>query len=151
MRSKGPSQALRHPISGENTKSSVLHKENLHFADAIHSILHLISAPCGAKFHREPPSKLPLRLRVSIGALVKTLAGAVPEAQIRPVAHSMRPNLSNISRFQSIAVVQPRARGLYEHFFVFERLFRAFCHPQTMESSVFPRENQWLALRSGQR
>ena len=151
VRSKGTSQALRHPNSSENTKSSVLHKENLHFSGAPHSILHLFSPPCGAKFHREPPSWLPLRLRVSIGALVKTIAGAVPEAQFRPVAHSMRPNLSNISRFQSIAVVQPRARGLYEHFFVFERLFGIFCQPQTMESSVSLRENQWLALRSGQR
>ena len=82
-----------------------------------------------------------------IGALVKTLAGAVPEVQFRPVAHSMRPNLSNISRFKSIALVQPRAKGLYEHFLVFERLFGIFCQPQTMEPSVFLRENQWLALR----
>ena len=149
--SKGPSQALRHPNSSENAKSSVLPWENLHFSGAIHPVLHLISPPCGPKFHREPHSKLPLRRRVPIGALVKTLAGAVPEAQIRPVAHSMRPNLSNISRFQSIAVVQPRARGLYEHFFVFERLFGIFCQPQAMESSVSLRENQWLALRSGQR
>ena len=126
VRSKGPSQALRHPISSENTKSSVLQKENLHFSEAIHSMLHLISPPCGAKFHREPPSKLPLRLRVPIGAFVKTLAGAVPEAQIRPVAHSMRPNLSNISRFKSVAVVQPCAKGLYEHCLLSERLVGLF-------------------------
>ena len=86
-----------------------------------------------------------------IVALVKTLAGAVPEAQFRPVAHSMRPNLSTISRFQSIAVVQPRAKGLYEHFSVSERLGGIVCQPQTMELSVFLKENQWLALRSGQR
>ena len=107
VRSKGPSQALRHPISN---------KENIHFSEAIHSILHLISPPCGATIRREPLSYLTLRLRVPIGALVKTIAGAVPEAQLRPMAHSMRPHLSNISRFQSIAVVQPRAKGLYEHF-----------------------------------
>ena len=151
MRSKGPSQALRHPISSENTKSSVLQKENLHFSGAIHSILHLFSLPSGAKFHREPHSKLPNRLRVSIGALVKTLAGAVPEAQFRPMAHSMRPHLSNISRFKSIAVVQPRAKGLYDPCLVSERLLGIFCQPQARESSVIPRENQWLALRSGQR
>ena len=151
MRSKGPSQALRHPISSENTKSSVLHKENLHFLRAMHSMLHLISPPCGPKFHREPHSKLPLRLRVPIGALVKTLAGAVPEAQFWPVAHSPRPNLSNISRFQSIAVVQPRAKGLYAKFSLSERLGGIVCQPQTMELPVFLKENQWLALRSGQR
>ena len=85
MRSKGPRQAPRYPISSENTKSSVLHKENLHFSGAMHSILHLISPPCGPTNHREPHSELPLRLRVSIGALVKTLAGIVPEAYFRPV------------------------------------------------------------------
>ena len=86
-----------------------------------------------------------------MGALVKTIAGAVPEAQFQPVAHSMRPILSNISRFQSIAVAQPRAKGLYEHFSVPERLGGIVRQPQTMELSVFRMENQWLALRSGQR
>ena len=80
-----------------------------------------------------------LRLPVSIGAFVKTRANDGPNAQCQPLAHSMRPNLPNISRFQSIAVVQPRARGLYEHFLVSERLFGTFCRPQAMESSVFPR------------
>ena len=111
MRSKGPSQALPRPNSTEDTKSSVLHKEYLHLTVTKPSMLHLISPPCGPTIHREPHSKLPVRLRVSIGALVKTIAGAVPEAQFQPVAHSMRPILSNISRFQSIAVVQPRAKG----------------------------------------
>ena len=80
-------------------------------------MLHLISPPRGAKFHRESLSWLPLRLRVPIGALVKTLANDGPEAHLRPIAHSVRPNLSNISRFQSIAVVQPRAKGLYMSIF----------------------------------
>ena len=74
---------------------------------------------------------------MSIGALVKTIAGAVPEAQFRPMAHSMRPHLSNISRFQSIAVVQPRAKGLYEHFSVPEWLVGLFSQPQTMEILSF--------------
>ena len=39
----------------------------------------------------------------------------------------MRPHLSNISRFQSIAVVQPRAKGLYEHSSVCERLGCCLC------------------------
>ena len=145
MRSTGPSQALRRPNSTENTKSSVLHKEYLHSTVTKHSSLHLISPSCGPKFHRE------LRLPVSIGAFVKTIANDGPNAQCQPLAHSMRPNLSNISRFQSIARVQSYAKGLCCRFLVSERLFRTFCQPQTMESSVFLRENQWLALRSGQR
>ena len=56
MRSKGPSQALRRPNSTENTKPSVLHREYLHLTVTKHPILHLISSPCGPKFHREPPS-----------------------------------------------------------------------------------------------
>ena len=150
MRSKGPPQALRRPNSTESTKSSVLHGEYLHFTVTKHSILHLISSPCGSKISSRTAFESSLRLPVSIGAFVKTIANDGPNAQCQPLAHSMRPNLSNISRFQSIVVVQPRARGLYEHFFVFERLFGIFCQPQTMESSVSLRENQWLALRSGQ-
>ena len=151
MRSKGPSQALPRPVSRENTKSSVLHREYLHFTVTKHSILHLISSPCGPKISSRTAFESSLRLPVSIGAFVKTIANDGPNAQCQPLAHSMRPNLSNISRFQSIAVVQPRAKGLYDHFSVSERLGGIVCQPQTMELSVFLKENQWLALRSGQR
>ena len=57
-------QALGCSISGENTKSSVWHKENLHFRPAMHSILDHILPTCGAKFHCEPLSLLTLRLWV---------------------------------------------------------------------------------------
>ena len=60
----GHSQALVYAISCENTKSSVWHKENLHLLPAMHSILGLISATCGAKFDCEPLSHLTLRLWV---------------------------------------------------------------------------------------
>ena len=88
---------------------------------------------------------LSIRLPVSIGAFVKTIANDEPNAQCQPLAHSMRPNLSNISRFQSIAVVQPRAKGLYDHFSVSERLGGIVCQPQTMELSVFlqRKTNSW--------
>ena len=151
MRSKGTPQALRRPNSTENTKSSVLHWEYLHFTVTKHSILHLVSSPCGPKISSRTAFESSLRLPVSIGAFVKTIANDGPNAQCQPLAHSMRPNLPNISRFQSIAVVQPRAKGLYDHFSVSERLGGIVCQPQTMELSVFLRENQWLALRSGQR
>ena len=151
MRSKGHPQALRRPNSTENTKSSVLHKEYLHFTMTKHSNLHLISSPCGPRNSSRTAFGSSLRLPVSIGALVKTIANVGPEAQFQPMAHSMRPNLPHISRFQSIATVQSCARGLCGHFLVSERLFATFCHPQTMESSVSPKGNQWLALRSGQR
>ena len=139
MRSKGSSQTLRRPNSHENTKSSVLHGEYLHFTVTKHSILHLVSSPCGPKISSRTAFESSLRLPVSIGAFVKTLANVGPEAQFQPVAHSMRPILSNISRFQSIASVQSCARGLCGHFLVSERLFGTFCHPQTVETSVFPR------------
>ena len=151
MRSKGSSQALRRPNSTENTKSSVLHWEYLHFTVTKHSMLHLISSPCGPKISSRTAFESSLRLPVSIGAFVKTIANDGPNAQCQPLAHSMRPNLPNISRFQSIARVQPCAKGLCCRFLVSERFFATFCHPQTVESSVFLRENQWLALRSGQR
>ena len=122
MRSKGPPQALRRPDSVENTNSSVLHGEYLHFTVTKHSILHLISPPCGPKISSRTAFESSLRLPVSIGAFVKTIANVGPNAHCQPLAHSMRPNLPNISRFQSIAVVQPRARGLCEHFLVSERL-----------------------------
>ena len=122
VRSKGPSQALRRPNSTDNTKSSVLHWEYLHFTVTKHSILHLISSPCGPKISSRTAFESSLRFPVFIGAFVKTIANDGPNAQCQPLAHSMRPNLPNISRFQSIAVVQPRARGLYEHFLVSERL-----------------------------
>ena len=60
----GHSQALVYAISGENTKSSVWHKENLHFRPAMHSIFDHILPTCGAKFHCEPLSLLTLRLGV---------------------------------------------------------------------------------------
>ena len=52
MRSKGPSQALRHPISSENTKSSVLHmgkptflgSHTLHFAPLFTTLWSKISS-----------------------------------------------------------------------------------------------------------
>ena len=85
------------------------------------------------------------------GALAEIVAKHVPEAYIGPTAHAVPPNLSQISWILLLVVVQPRAKGLYEHFSVSERLVGLFCQPQTMESSVFLKENQWLALRSGQR
>ena len=57
-------QALVWSISGENTKSSVWHKENLHLLPAMHSMLDHILPTCGAKFHCEPLSNLALRLGV---------------------------------------------------------------------------------------
>ena len=151
MRSKGTRQALRHPISSENTKSSVRHKENLHFigSHTLHFAPHVTTL--WTKISSRAAFESSLRLPVSIGAFVKTIANDGPNAQCRPVAHSMRPNLPTISRFQSIARVQPCAKGLHEHFLLSGWLFDTFCQPQTMESSVFLRENQWLALRSGQR
>ena len=55
-------QALACAISGENTKSSVWHVENLHLLPAMHSILDHISQSCGAKFDCEPLSQLILQL-----------------------------------------------------------------------------------------
>ena len=60
----GHSQALVYAISGENTKSSVWHRENLHFRPAMHSILDHILPTCGAKIHCEPRSHLAIRLGV---------------------------------------------------------------------------------------
>ena len=130
-------------ISFTQGKPTLLGSQTLHFAPHFTTLWTKISFRTAFETY--------LLLRVSVGALVKTIAGAVPEAQFRPMAHSMRPHLSNISRFQSIAVVQPRAKGLYEHFSVSERLGGIVCQLQTMELSVCLKENQWLALRSGQR
>ena len=90
----------------------------------------------GCKISSRTAFESSLRLPVSIGAFVKTIANDRPNAQCRPVAHSMRPNFSNISRFQSIAVVQPRAKGLYEHFLVSERLFGTFLKPWNHQFSI---------------
>ena len=60
----GHSQALVYAISGENTKSSVWHKENLHLLPAMHSIFDHILPTCSAKFYCEPLSHLTPRLWV---------------------------------------------------------------------------------------
>ena len=60
----GHSQALVYAISCENTKSSVWHRENLHFRPAMHSIFDHILPTCGAKLHCEPLSHLTPRLWV---------------------------------------------------------------------------------------
>ena len=57
-------QALAWSISGENTKSSVWHKENLHLLQAMHSIFDHILPTCSAKFHCEPLSHPTPRLGV---------------------------------------------------------------------------------------
>ena len=41
-----------------------------------------------------------------------------------------------------------RSRGLRGQFLVSDWLFSLLCLPQTMESSVFRRKNQWFALRT---
>ena len=62
------------------------------------------------------------RARNHIDSLIDFMQ-SVPNVCIWPSVDSpMRPNLSNISRFKSVALVQPRAKGLYEHFLVSEWL-----------------------------
>ena len=57
-------QAFGCSIAGENTKSSVWHKENLHLLPAMHSMLDHILQTCSAKFDCEPLSHVTPRLGV---------------------------------------------------------------------------------------
>ena len=136
MRSKGPSQALRRQNSTENTKSSVLHKgkPTFHCDQSFHFAPHFVTLR--TQISSRTAFESSLRLPVSIGAFVKTIANDGPNAQCQPLAHSMRPNLPNISRFHSIARVQSYAKGLCCRFLVSERFFATFCHPQTVESPL---------------
>ena len=151
MRSKGSSQALRRPNSHENTKSSVLHKEYLHFTVTKHSILHLISPSCGPKIHVEPPSN-PL-----FGFGCPSVPSSKPQQTLDQM-HNASPWLIQCDQtcqtsldFSRSLVFNPMQRVSVAVFWSPNGSSPPFCHPQTMESSVFLRENQWLALRSGQR
>ena len=64
------------------------------------------------------------------------------------MAHSMRRSFAKMGRLQSVIAVQPLSRGLRDQFLVSDWLFSLLCLPQTMESSVFLRKNQWFALRT---
>ena len=64
------------------------------------------------------------------------------------MAHSMQRNHAKIDGFQSVIAVQPWSRGLRDQFLVSDWLFGLLCLPQTMESLVFRRKNQWFALRT---
>ena len=66
------------------------------------------------------------------------------------MAHSMQQNHAKIGRFQSVIALQPLSRCLRDQFLVSDWLFSLVCLPQTMESSVFLRKNQWLALRTAE-
>ena len=82
------------------------------------------------------------------GALVKAVYKRGWRAPGRPMAHSMQQNHAKICGCQSVIVVQPLSRGLRDQFLASDWLFSLLWLPQTMESSVFLRKNQWVALRT---
>ena len=108
----GHSQALVYAISCENTKSSVWHKENLHFRPAMHSILDHTLPTCGAKFDCEPPSWLTPRLWVRPVPSSKPFKNVNGEHRGCPWLTQCRKNLQKSVDFNRSLLFNP-CRGVF--------------------------------------
>ena len=133
----GHSQALVYAISGESTKSSVWHKENLHLLPAMHSIFDHILPSCGAKIHCEPLSLLTLRLGVRPVPSPKPFKNLHREHTAGPWLTQCNEIMQKSIDVNRSLLSNPWSRGLCGQFLVPEWLFSLSCLPQTIESSVF--------------